>query len=255
MSPRVVITVPQRFRGPVVTTVLTGVLAGVLAVAGTAAPASATLPDPRPGGDPIPARTWAPSQDPAAPTVLVNKARPLSPTSWAPDDLVRPDVRALGEHDRLRPDAARALERLAADARDATGHELVLASGYRSVEYQARLYARYVDGHGRRDADTFSARPGHSEHQTGLAADVAEAGTPYTDLGSTETGRWVAGQAWRYGFVVRYPEGQEAVTGYSPEPWHLRYVGTELATGMHLAGTATLEEAFGAGPAPDYPAR
>ena len=151
-----------------------------------------------------------------------------------------------------RADAARALEDLAVAARHATGHELVLASGFRSADYQRRLYARYVEAHGRRAADTFSARPGYSEHQTGLAADVAQAGTPYTELGRTETGRWVASQAWRYGFVVRYPEGREAVTGYAPEPWHLRYVGTDLSVPMHLAGTTTLEEAFGADPAPDY---
>ncbi|MEL7978257.1 M15 family metallopeptidase [Isoptericola sp. F-RaC21] len=250
MSPRVSVTVLQRFRGAAVI--------GALVIAGTVAPgpaAHAGMPDPRPGGESILSRTWEPTRDPADPTVLVNKAHPVTPRDWAPGDLVRPDVTALGEHDRLRADAARALERLAAAAQRATGHELVLASGYRSADYQRRLYARYVDEHGRRAADTFSARPGFSEHQTGLAADVAEADTPYTRFGSTETGRWVAAQAWRYGFVVRYPRGERAVTGYSPEPWHLRYVGTELTTGMHLAGTATLEEAFGVAPAPDYPAR
>ena len=251
MSPRVVVTVLHRFRGAAVA----GTLVGVLTVAGTVVPASgasATLPDPRPGGTSILSRTWAPGHDPADPTVLVNKAHPVAPAGWAPDDLVRPDVPALGEHDRLRADAARALERLADAARDATGRELVLASGFRSADYQRRLYARYVEAHGRRAADTFSARPGYSEHQTGLAADVAQDGTPYTELGRTETGRWVASQAWRYGFVVRYPEGRQAVTGYAPEPWHLRYVGTGLSVPMHLAGTTTLEEAFGADPAPDY---
>ncbi|MFC7876425.1 M15 family metallopeptidase [Isoptericola sp. NPDC057391] len=253
MSPRVVVTVLHRFRGPVVA----GTVAGVLTVAGAVVPAgaaSATLPDPRPGGESILSRTWTPTLDPADPTVLVNKTHPVTPAGWAPDDLVRPDVAALGQHDLLRPDAARALERLAVDAREATGHELVLASGFRSADYQRRLYARYVDAHGRRAADAFSARPGYSEHQTGLAADVAQAGTPYTEFGRTETGRWVAAQAWRYGFVVRYPKGGQTVTGYSPEPWHLRYVGTGLTVPMHLAGTTTLEEAFGVGPAPDYAA-
>ncbi|MFF2453846.1 M15 family metallopeptidase [Isoptericola sp. NPDC058082] len=251
MSPRVVVTVLHRFRGAVVA----GTLAGVLTVAGAVVPAgaaTAALPDPRPGGTSILGRTWTPGHDPADLTVLVNKAHPVTPERWAPDDLARPDVPALGEHDRLRAEAARALERLAADAQDATGHELVLASGFRSTDYQRRLYARYVDAHGRRAADTFSARPGYSEHQTGLAADVAEAGTPYTDFGRTRTGRWVDAHAWRYGFVVRYPEGRQSVTGYSPEPWHLRYVGTGLTVPMHLAGTTTLEEAFGAAPAPDY---
>ncbi|MFD6135260.1 M15 family metallopeptidase [Isoptericola sp. NPDC056618] len=251
MSPRVAVTVLHRFRGAAVA----GTLAGVLTVAGTVVPAGdgrAALPDPRPGGAPLLSRTWAPGHDPADPTVLVNKTHPVTPADWSPDDLVRPDVASLGEHDLLQADAARALERLAADAEAATGHELVLASGYRSADYQRRLYARYVDAHGRRAADAFSARPGYSEHQTGLAADVAEAGTPYTEFGRTRTGRWVATQAWRHGFVVRYPEGRQAVTGYAPEPWHLRYVGTGLTVPMRLAGTTTLEEAFGVDPAPDY---
>ncbi|MCK9793897.1 M15 family metallopeptidase [Isoptericola sp. 4D.3] len=247
MSPRVSVTVLHRFCGAVAVAALT-----VAATVVPSAAASAAFPDPRPGGDAFLSRPWAPTFDPADPMVLVNKAHPVSPAGWAPDDLVRPDVPALGGHDRLRPDAARALERLAADAREATGRELVLASGYRSADYQRDLYARYVDSHGRRAADTFSARPGYSEHQTGLAADVAEAGTPFTGFGRTETGRWVAAHAWRYGFVVRYPQGAQDVTGYSPEPWHLRYTGKGLTTRMHLAGLVTLEEAFGAGPAPDY---
>jgi len=247
MFPRVSVTVLHRFCGAVV-----GGLVAAACVVAPAAGATAALPDPRPGGAAIPDRTWAPTFDPDDPRVLVNKAHPVIPRDWAPDDLVRPHVPALGEHDRLRPDAAAALERLAAAAHDATGHELVLASGYRSADYQQRLYARYVEAHGRRAADTFSARPGYSEHQTGLAADVAQAGTPYTELGDTATGRWVAGHAWRYGFVVRYPRGARAVTGYAAEPWHLRYVGTALTTPMHLTGTATREEAFGVAPAPDY---
>lgn len=247
MAPRVSVTVLHRFRAAAV--------AGALAVTGTVASgdgAGAAIPVPPPDDQGFLTHGVTLAEDPADPLVLVNKIHPLVPADWAPDDLVRPDIATLGGNDELRPEAARALEDLAAAAEDATGDELVLVSAYRSADYQRHLYARYVDAHGRRAADTFSARAGHSEHQTGLAADVAEEGTPYTRFGETGTGRWVAGHAWRYGFVVRYPEGAEHVTGYTAEPWHLRYVGTDLATRMHLAGTTTLEEAFGVRPAPDY---
>jgi D-alanyl-D-alanine carboxypeptidase len=187
---------------------------------------------------------WEASDDPASPTVLVTKKRPLSPRDWEPPRPVRPDVATAGGNDRLRPEAARALERLAADARRATGRRLALASGYRSYDYQAGLHARYVDRHGRAHAETFSARAGHSEHQLGLAADVAQEGTSFTRFGETRSGRWVARHAWRYGYVVRYPSGGQERTGYQPEPWHLRYVGTSLAAYMHHAGVATLEDAF-----------
>ncbi len=197
--------------------------------------------------------TWAPSDDPASPQVLVNKERPLTPHDWAPPDLVRPDVATLGSHDLLRPEAAAALERLDAAAHAATGERLVLASGFRPHEYQEALHARYVREHGLSAADTFSARAGHSEHQTGFAADVTRAGVPFTDFGTTSLGRWVAEHAWEHGFVVRYPEGSEAVTGYHAEPWHLRYVGADLAAYLHHGTIATLEEAFGTGPATSYP--
>ncbi|MFD6178259.1 MULTISPECIES: M15 family metallopeptidase [unclassified Isoptericola] len=247
MSPRVLVTVLHRFCAASV--------AGAVAALGVVVPAAvagAAIPVPRPDDAMVLTRAWTPVDDPADPLVLVNKSRPISPRGWAPDDLVKPDVPALGGHDRMRPRAARALERLAAAADDATGRTLVLASAFRSMPDQRRLYARYVAGHGSDDADTFSARPGFSEHQTGLAVDVAQQGTSYLRFGRTETGRWVARNAWRYGFVVRYPKGAADVTGYSAEPWHLRYVGPALTTRMHLAGITTLEEAFGVASAPDY---
>ncbi|WP_166843812.1 M15 family metallopeptidase [Isoptericola sp. BMS4] len=231
------------------TAVTTTALAGLGVAAGTSA--QAVLPVPGPSLGEV---TFAAADDPAHPWVLVNKTHPITPRDWAPQRLVRPDVAALGAHDRLRPVAARALEQLAAASERATGHELVLVSGYRSAAYQGDLYDRYVASHGRREADTFSARSGHSEHQTGLAADVTEAGTPFTRFGGTESGRWVREHAWRYGFVVRYPAGERAVTGYAPEPWHLRYVGVGLASHLRLSDATTLEEALGTGPAPDYPA-
>jgi D-alanyl-D-alanine carboxypeptidase len=197
---------------------------------------------------------WTPSDDPASPHVLVNKHHPLRPPDWVPTGLVRPAVDTLGVHDTLLPEAGAALERLAAAAHAATGQRLVLASGYRPHDYQHELHGRYAREHGDATADTFSARPGHSEHQTGLAADVTQAGVPFTEFGTTPLAGWVHKHAWEHGFVVRYPAGSEDVTGYGAEAWHLRYVGPELAAYMHHAGVATLEEAFGTGPAPTYPA-
>lgn len=196
--------------------------------------------------------TWEPVTDPQDPTVLVNKHHPVAPPGWEPDPLVRPDMETAGSRVQLRPVAADALAELAEDARAATGKRLVLVSGYRSAGYQERLYARYVREHGTTAADRFSARAGHSEHQTGLAADVTQAGVPFTRFGGTASSDWVAAHAWRYGFVVRYTAGTEDVTGYSPEPWHLRYVGPDLAAYVQHTGL-TLEEAVGAAPAPTYP--
>jgi D-alanyl-D-alanine carboxypeptidase len=196
---------------------------------------------------------WTPSTDPASPHVLVNKEHPLQPADWVPTGLVRPAVDTLGVHDTLLPDAGAALERLATAAHTATGERLVLVSGYRPHDYQHELHGRYAREHGGATADTFSARPGYSEHQTGLAADVTQAGVPFTEFGTTPLGEWVHEHAWEHGFVVRYPTGSEDVTGYAAEAWHLRYVGQPLAASMHHTRVATLEEAFGTGPAPAYP--
>src|SRR5690606_15597257 len=104
-------------------------------------------------------------------------------------------------------------------------------------------------------AQAQSARPGYSEHQTGLTADLV--GRPAACsiqicFGDTPQGQWIAKNGWRFGFVVRYPEGKTDVTGYIYEPWHVRYVGTYLSTEMHDTGILTLEEFFGLPPAPDY---
>jgi D-alanyl-D-alanine carboxypeptidase len=100
---------------------------------------------------------------------------------------------------------------------------------------------------GQAEADRTSARPGYSEHQTGLAFDVEVSGGKChleKCLGETPDGKWVAANAYKYGFIVRYPEGKENVTGYDYEPWHLRYVGTDLASEMHTKSVQTLEEFF-----------
>lgn len=179
----------------------------------------------------------------------MNKARPLDPVDYAPASLASVDGVP------LRSEAAAALRSLRADAAVA-GHDLTVLSGYRSYQRQRQVYAGWVERHGSTAAaDRVSARPGHSEHQTGLAVDVGDAATPRCDLGvcfgSTAAGRWVAAHAHRYGFVVRYPAGSEPVTGFSAEPWHLRWLGTEAAAEVRASG-GVVETAFGLPAAPDY---
>lgn len=188
--------------------------------------------------------------DPASIWVVVNKQHPLNPKTYAPTDLVTPNVplRVPGnETMQLRTVTAKAVESMFAAAKTA-GLQLMLSSGYRSYTYQVSLYDGYVQSQGQATADTQSARPGYSEHQTGFALDV-EPVSRTCELeqcfGTTPEGKWVAANAYKYGFIVRYTSGNENVTGYEPEPWHIRYIGVELATELHNAGVATLEQFFG----------
>jgi len=118
------------------------------------------------------------------------------------------------------------------------GISLWIISGYRSYETQEAVYNNYVANNGQADADTYSARPGHSEHQTGLAFDINQ--ISYT-FGETPAGKWVAENAAQYGFIIRYPQEKQHITGYIYEPWHLRYLGTELAMDVYESGLC-LEE-------------
>ena len=229
------------------------------ATAGTATPSSSSPTGAAPSspGTASAAPTNSPSHanhaDPASLQVLVNKRHPLHPADWTPADLTAPDVPSSRDGLTLRAEAASALEDLVAAAK-ADGVELTLVSAYRSYDYQQRTYAGWVRQHGRAGADRISARPGHSEHQTGLAVDVG-AGTGACTLqqcfGDTPEGRWVAEHAAEHGWIVRYPAGAEDVTGYSPEPWHLRYVGSKTAADVVRSG-GVLETAWGFAPAPDY---
>jgi D-alanyl-D-alanine carboxypeptidase len=187
--------------------------------------------------------------DPTSIWVITNKQHALQPKDYIPNDLVVPKVplRVPGnESMQLRQEAATALETMfQAAAKDSV--QLMLSSGYRSYNYQVNLYNGYVAAQGQAVADTQSARPGYSEHQTGLAADV-EPTSKHCEVepcfGSTPEGQWVAANAYKYGFIVRYQTGYEDITGYEPEPWHIRYVGTPLATELHRTSTATLEQFF-----------
>ena len=180
--------------------------------------------------------------------VVVNKHRQLNPAAYVPGQLVR--VQA----ERLRAPAADAYKQFAKAAK-AAGVNVMPISGYRSFSEQASLYDSYVRQYGQATADTFAARPGYSEHQTGLAMDIGNAsGTCALQacFANTPAGRWAAEHGWEYGFIIRYPAGAEATTGYTYEPWHLRYVGKVIAEDMQSTGIATLEKYFGLEAAPDY---
>lgn len=163
--------------------------------------------------------------------LLANKKYPL-PKTYAPGE----DQKARG-----------AFERMAAEAKLAD-FNLNAFSTYRSFEYQTTLYDRYVARDGKKAADTYSARPGYSEHQTGLAFDIGEVNFEQhfasSSFGETEAGKWVAENAHRFGFVMRYPKGKEPITGYMHESWHFRYVGTEVADEI-FKRNITLEEYLG----------
>lgn len=181
---------------------------------------------------------------------IVNKVRPLEPATYAPDDLIVPDVPlrvSAGDSEmRLRKQAATALEELVAAAK-ADKINLMLASGYRSYQLQVAVYNANVQKYGQAGADKQSARPGTSEHQTGLAADL-EPVSRQCELeqcfGDLPEGQWLAANAYKYGFIIRYPLSKDDVTGYEYEPWHIRYVGNDLAAELKKQNIATLEEFF-----------
>lgn len=127
------------------------------------------------------------------------------------------------------------------DAAAQEGLNIWLASGYRSYDYQSSIYNNYVSIYGSETADTFSARPGHSEHQTGLAIDVNSIDDSFA---GTPEAIWLENHAHEYGFIIRYPKGKENITGYKYEPWHIRYLGVEKATAVYNSGL-TLEEYLG----------
>lgn len=188
---------------------------------------------------------------------VVNKTRAL-PDGYKPPELAVPNVRRrLGggeEQMKIAAPAEPAVEAMFAAA-EKDGVKLVFGSGFRSESYQRTLYNGYVNSIGQAEADRTSARPGTSEHQTGLSFDATTVTKEchldkcFADL---PEGQWLAAHAYEFGFIIRYVPGKETVTGYDYEPWHMRYVGKELAAEMRRAGVTTLEEFFGLPAAPDY---
>src|SRR5699024_9549662 len=167
-----------------------------------------------------------------------------------PEDLIVPDVRFPFTEDlpkkQMRKVAADALEDMF-DAGDQDGVDLFAQSGYRSFDRQEAIFASYSAEHGEEAANNFSARPGESEHQTGLTMDVTSPDVDFrliTAFGETDEGKWLKQHAAEYGFIIRYPEGKENITKYQYEPWHLRYVGEKAATDI-MDQKITLEEYLG----------
>ncbi|MFD1032041.1 M15 family metallopeptidase [Metaplanococcus flavidus] len=160
--------------------------------------------------------------------LIANKQHPL-PSDYAPG---------------VDPEAKSAFDALRAEALE-SGIDLTAFSVFRDFTRQKQLYEGYVAKDGEEKADRYSARPGFSEHQTGLAFDIGGTGQEQhwakASFGDTEAGKWVAENAHRFGFILRYPEGKEQVTGYMHESWHFRYVGTQVATEIFEADI-TLEE-------------
>ena len=172
--------------------------------------------------------------------LIVNKSYPL-PKDYVPTNTYKDatglnycttciDKEAYEKYKEMKADAA------------ALGLNIWIQSGYRSYNLQESLYTKYVNRDGKEAADTYSARPGHSEHQTGLAFDLNSISD---DFQYTDEGKWVNSNCYKYGYILRYPKGKENFTGYKYESWHLRYVGEDLATKLYNNGDwITLEEHF-----------
>ncbi|WP_348789830.1 M15 family metallopeptidase [Leifsonia sp. NPDC080035] len=212
------------------------------------------LPLPRPTPTTVPTATAVgfdkaaqSIDDPASTWVVVNKARALSPLDYAPADLDYPDVTYVNRQP-MRREVADALVRMFHAGRVEAGLGFSVQSAYRSFESQTRVYDDDVHTNGQAYADTDTARPGHSEHQTGLAVDIS-AVPAHCSLAAcfagTPQGTWLAANAWRFGFLLRYPADKVPVTGFTFEPWHYRYIGVPLAAQLHTTGVTTLEEFFG----------
>lgn len=178
--------------------------------------------------------------------VLVNKKRNL-PASYEPKDLVVPNIpfsfSGSSPKKQMRKAAATALEKLFAAAKK-DGIDIKAVSGYRSYATQKSIFERNASIKGEAVANKTSARPGQSEHQTGLAMDISSASAGYDlqqSFGSTKEGKWLKANAPKYGFIIRYGKDQEKLTGYAYEPWHVRYVGVYIA-GEMTKQNLTLEQ-------------
>lgn len=186
--------------------------------------------------------------DPDSYGVLVNQEY-LLPEDYVPEDLTVPNVRfsfyGTYEKSYMREVAARALEKLFVGA-EKKGYFLKGVSAYRSYERQRQIYQKNLATKGRKHTKQFSAKPGSSEHQTGLTIDVScsSVGCALEEtFAETEEGQWLAKNCHKYGFIIRYPKEKSDITGYSYEPWHIRYVGKNLAKYIYK-NNLTLEEYY-----------
>ena len=216
---------------------------------------------PAPTGTPAPGETPAPTETPtptpvivntdtSTVTYLVNRDYPL-PEDFVPEGLTTPDVLfpfadTSIDKAKMTPEAGAALALLFDAAYDEAGLTLYGVSAYRSYARQYTIYATNLAVYGIPHTNRYSAAPGRSEHQTGLAIDISCASEGFgleTTFADTPEGIWVRENAHRFGFILRYPKDKEAITGYNYEPWHIRYVGTELAGYLYETGL-TLDEYY-----------
>lgn len=220
----------------------------------TATPATAPTPTEEPEEPFVPATEI--DLDPASITVFVNPEYNL-PKSYVPKNLVTVNVyfnlKNYDERTLMRADAAAALERLFAAAKEA-GYELCGVSGYRSYYRQYQIFTNNILTKGKEHTLLYSAVPGASEHQTGLAMDVSCKSLRYdlsTSFSETPEGIWLAQNAHRFGYIIRYPKGKAHITGYAYEPWHIRYVGKGLAKYLY-ENDLTLEEYYNYTPGKNF---
>jgi D-alanyl-D-alanine carboxypeptidase len=241
------------------------------AIGSTASPTPTPTASPTPTTSPTPSVTDVPAPPPGESTapvlcgvcfnpgaysltkanslwVVANKQRPLTPITYKPSIGYFKGV-------QVAKVTAIALNQMAAGMLKAKAGTLLLNSGYRSFDTQVAVHDLQVARLGLKAGEALAARPGYSEHQTGLAADVSAAGqgcTIQVCFAGTKAGKWLAANAWQYGFILRYPDGQTKTTGYQFEPWHFRYVGVDLATEMKSQNIAVLEKFWKLPAAPSY---
>ena len=187
--------------------------------------------------------------------VVVNKKRPLSPKSYVPKPLVTPAVKNPGGQ-VMRKDAASAMAAMITAAAKEGAGTIGISSAYRSYSTQVAVFQNGVAKTSPTEALKWYAKPGHSEHQTGLTADLIPIGNSacarHQCIGEVSQGKWLAKNSWRFGFILRYEKGKTPITGYNYEPWHFRYIGKDLASLYHQRGFHTLEQFFGLPAAATY---
>ena len=174
--------------------------------------------------------------------MMVNKTYSL-PSDYMPVDTVEsPEGKTNTCNKCINKIAYKSFLNMQADAK-ALGLNIYIASGYRPYVSQNKIYNNYIKRDGKKAADTYSARPGYSEHQSSYAFDLNSINDSFA---KTDEGKWVNNNAYLYGFIIRFPKGKDRITGYKYEPWHLRYVGYDLAKKLYNNGDwISLEEYFG----------
>ena len=216
----------------------------------TAPPTRSASPTPTP--TPTFDRSAHSLDDPTSIWVVVDKQRPLQPKTYIPADLVTPAVPHTNVPQLRRVASTALITMFGAAKRD--GITLYSLSAYRSYATQTSIFNRNLQQLGRATTLGLTAKPGYSEHQTGLADDLGDGSS--CDLAvcfeSHPAAKWLAKNSWRYGWILRYPLGYTRITGIQTEPWHFRYIGKPAAKEMHRTGVKTLEQFFRLPPSPDY---